>query len=215
MNLPLNNSIESYYTDSVSVGSFDATKLRLTVDNGTLRTNFPYGVYLGIVEGLSKVADSVTTYPLSDFGHFRLHYSYELREPIPKEENRISPAALAKATFSLSPDVLSLNHTILFSKNESGELVVDRSHLNPVLSPYGRVLETGKDLLIPIHLDRSGSNKAIVITEGSNVTHSGFTVIPMTDVGISIFEQSSNTAYLLLKNDISKEGAKITIRPVD
>jgi hypothetical protein len=224
--LPLSGK-EAFYSSQVPIAnSVDGTTTGAVIsDINSARLAYPDGCFLVCTEGLSQVASDASPSTLSSYGHFRIHYGYDLMDPVPPKGNSNVPVAspLNKGVevVASTDDVMKKLHKVrVFPAGlEDGSYKVDRSLLDRSLSPYGRVSVTPKTLKMPLSLDNTGSDMAIIFFEGLtclDVATYGlrYQVIESMKHDYCIFaEQIAEEAGFIIDND--QHRFTVTVKPVD
>jgi len=137
--------------------------------NTTARMQFGDGLWMVHSEGLARVADAATGLELADFGHFRLHYSYDLVEPMAVgHDPEVDPSRGDVAVVSaITGNVLDKRHTLVLSQeSECSEIKVDRSGVDPLYSPFKRAVYIGDTLRVGLDLSRAGSDQGVLMFQG-------------------------------------------------
>jgi len=164
--LPLSRC-QSFFNPDLYVGSVtddDEFTLGFTPDQGA-RSALPDGLWMVGVEGLSRVTGTSSNL-LSDYGHFKLTYVYDVSEPVVGKNFGADPATVATVS-AVTRDVLSIRHTLVLSQDhECEEIKVDRSGVDPLYSPFKRGVFVGDTLRIGLDIPRAGSAQGVLLFQG-------------------------------------------------
>jgi hypothetical protein len=198
--LPLSGHTD-FYSPKLDLGTYSEEGQTLAISTGA-RSAFSNGVWMVGVEGLSQVASSGTSYKLSDFGHFRISYTYELSEPISVGATTSIPNSKSLASTvkvdSLSSNVLDTVHTINLERLDDlkyNSISVNRESINPLFSPFKRITQVSNDIpvvRVPLDIMKSGSDLGILLLVGCELESFS---------GLNIRKLKGEDAYEIIEED--------------
>jgi hypothetical protein len=206
--LPISNK-EDFYSPNVDWGTVNTTgSANYTASTG-IRNAFTSGVWMVGVEGLSQVANASPSNLLSDYGHFRISYQYELSNPISVGAS----AEIANTTSvvsSILPDIMSMRHLLRITADQT----IDRSALHPEVSPFKRATFLGNVCRVGLDIQRAGTDVCLLTIEGGGlISSTGISLVPISGNAYELeVEDPRRSALFIEPGDMD---TSITLIPVD
>jgi hypothetical protein len=193
---------------------------RNTSDNWTkynqeVRSALPDGIWMAGVEGLSKIADD-STVTLDQLGHFRIHYIVVLSDPIISQDAQ-SINSGAVTVSAVSKNVMDMVHVLNLKRDSGGaDIEVDRSLLDPIFSPFKRVVQIGDSLRISLDIQRSGSSQGVIFSQGvESLTFSGLDFNPIGEDGAFDVKESSCGSSAIIAKIAKGSNGSLSFYPTD